>query len=36
MFTCVEGVEAVVVQKVLLEFLPIGFCGWEGQVGGSW
>ena len=36
MFTGVEGAGAIVFQKVLLEFLPVGFCGWVGQGGGSW
>ena len=29
MFTGVEHAGGVVIQEVLLEFLPVGFCGWE-------
>ena len=36
MFTDVEGAGTVVVQKVLLEFLPVGFCGWVRQGGRDW
>ena len=28
MLTCVEGTGAVIVQEILLEFIPVGFCGW--------
>ena len=36
MFTGVKGAGAVVVQNVILEFLPVGFCGWVGQGDGGW
>ena len=36
MLTDVEGAGTVVVQKVLLKFLPVGFCGWVWQRGGDW
>ena len=36
MFACVEGAGVVVVQKVLLEFLPVGVCGWVWQGGRDW
>ena len=36
MFTDVEGAGTVVVQKILLKILPVGFCGWVWQRGGDW
>ena len=36
MFAGVEGAGIVVVQKVLLEFLPVGFCSRVWQRGRDW
>ena len=36
MFAGVEGAGIVLVQKVLLEFLPVGFCSWVWQRGRDW
>ena len=33
MFTMVECAQCIVIQEVLMELLPVGFCGWESYGG---
>ena len=36
MFTRVEDAGAIIVWEILLEFTPVGFCGWVWQGSRDW